>query len=303
MKQATLFSFSLFLLFSATTFAISPAPAAAPKAPAKPPPTPKATAPSPKPLVPTLPQSPNSPDSVPDDITRILKKAKMFSVLIRLLKTTEIMNNINSQLITAKSGGITILAPDDSAFSNLKAGFLNSLNEGQKIELVQFHILPEFVSSSNFDSLSNPVQTVAGKDPARLPLNVNALGNSVNISTGVVNATVLGVVYSDNKLGIYHVDKVLLPLDFFVTNKAPALAPTTLAKAPKSAKDNSSEDDQEGTNQHQNKSGAVSVVSIGRTTLMLLGIALVAVATMGLISNMELIHLAAAFSIFFAKHC
>ena len=280
MKQATLFFFSLFLLLSSTTMAISPAPAAAPKATAKTPPTPKATAPSPKPLVPTIPQSPDSPDSVPDDITRILKKAKMFSVLIRLLKTTEIMNNINSQLITAKSGGITILAPDDSAFSNLKAGFLNSLNEGQKIELVQFHILPEFVSSSNFDSLSNPVQTVAGKDPARLPLNVNALGNSVNISTGVVNATILGVVYSDNKLGIYHVDKVLLPLDFFLTNKAPALAPTTLAKAPKAAKQNSSEDDQEETDQNHNKSGAVSLVSLGGAMLMSIGIALVTVATM-----------------------
>ncbi|KAL2328632.1 hypothetical protein Fmac_022059 [Flemingia macrophylla] len=274
MKQATLFSFSLFLLLSSTALAISPAPAAAPKAP-KTHPTPKAAAPSPKPLVPTLPQSPDSPDSVPDDITRILKKAKTFSVLIRLLKTTEIMNNINSQLITAKSGGITILAPDDSAFSQLKAGFLNSLNEGQKIELVQFHILPEFVSSSNFDSLSNPVQTVAGKDPARLPLNVNALGNNVNISTGVVNATVLGVVYSDNKLGIYHVDKVLLPLDFFLTNKAPALAPTALAKAPKAAKDNSSEDDQEETKQDQNKSGAVSLVGIRGAMLISLGMALV----------------------------
>ncbi|XP_047175019.1 fasciclin-like arabinogalactan protein 11 [Vigna umbellata] len=280
MKQATIFSLSVFLLFWSTALSISPAPAAAPKAPAaKTPHTPKAVAPSPKPLVPTLPQSPDSPDSVPDDITRILKKAKMFSTLIRLLKTTEIINNVNSQLITAKTGGITILAPDDSAFSNLKAGFLNSLNEGQKIELVQFHILPQFVSSSNFDSLSNPVQTVAGKDPLRLPLNVNALGNSVNISTGVVNATILGVVYSDNKLGIYHVDKVLLPLDFFATSKAPALAPSSLAKAPKAAKENSSEDDQGETKQDQNKSGAVSLVGFVGTTLMSLGIVLVAVAT------------------------
>lgn len=192
------------------------------------------------------------------------------------------MNNINSQLITAKSGGLTILAPDDAAFSGLKAGFLNSLNEGKKIELLQFHILPEFVSSSNFDSLSNPVQTVAGKDPTRLPLNVNALGNSVNISTGVVNASIVGVVYSDKQLAIYRLDKVLLPLDFFVT-KAPALAPTLAAKAPKAAKENSSADDQDETDQDHDKSGALSLlVSIrGTITLMMsLGLALVAVATM-----------------------
>lgn len=279
MKQTVLFSFSLFFLLFSSTIAISPAPAAAPKSPAKTPPTPKATAPSPKPLVPTLPQSPDSSDSTPDDITKILRKAKIFSVLIRLLKTTEIMNNINSQLITAKNGGITILAPDDSAFSHLKAGFLNSLNENQKIELCQFHILPQYVSSSNFDSLSNPVQTVAGKDPARLPLNVNALGNSiVNISTGVVNASIIGVVYSDRNLAVYHVDKVLLPLDFFLTAKAPALAPSLSAKAPKAAKENSSAEDEDETNQDKdNKSGAVSLV---RTTFMSLGVALVAIAMM-----------------------
>ncbi|XP_004505975.1 fasciclin-like arabinogalactan protein 11 [Cicer arietinum] len=257
MKKIFLLFFSLFVLFSST---LSISPASSPKS--------SPTAPSPKPLVPTLPQSPDTTDSVPDDITRILKKAKIFSVLIRLLKSTEIMSSINSQLITAKTGGLTILAPDDAAFSNLKAGFLNSLNEGQKIELLQFHILPEYVSSSNFDSLSNPVQTVAGKDPTRLPLNVNALGNSVNISTGVVNASIVGVVYSDNKLGIYRLDKVLLPLDFFATTKAPALAPT-LAKAPKGAKENSSSEDQDEDDEGKSKSGAVSLCGYFGTNLML----------------------------------
>ncbi|KAJ1409193.1 FAS1 domain [Sesbania bispinosa] len=285
MKQC-LFSFSLLVLFmfsslySSTTAAVAP-PAAAPKALQKAAPSPKAAAPTSKPLVPTLPQSPDSSDSdsTPDDITRILRRAKTFTILTRLLKTTEIMNNINSQLITAKSGGLTILAPDDSAFSQLKAGFLNSLNEGQKIELLQFHILPEYVSSSNFDSLSNPVQTVAGKDPTRLPLNVESFGNSVNISTGVVNATVTGVVYSDNKLAIYRLDKVLLPLDFFVT-KAPASAPV-VAKAPKADKEKSSSEDEDETTQEQNNSGAVSLIVIQGTTLMSLGLGFViAVATL-----------------------
>lgn len=122
------------------------------------------------------------------------------------------------------------------------------------------------------------MQTVAGKDPTRLPLNVMSYGNSVNISTGVVNATVTGVVYSDNKLAIYRVDKVLLPLDFFVT-KAPASAPV-VAKAPKAEKENSSEEDHDdGTTQDQNDSGALSLISIQGTTLMMSFGALVAVAT------------------------
>ncbi|KAJ1379716.1 FAS1 domain superfamily [Sesbania bispinosa] len=94
-----------------------------------------------------------------------------------------------------------------------------------------------FVSSSNFDSLTNPVRTLAGDNPGRLELNVTAFGNSVNITTGMVNATLTGVVYSDKQLAIYHVDKVLLPLDLFKP-KPPAPAPS-LEIAPKADKDDS----------------------------------------------------------------
>ncbi|KAF7805565.1 fasciclin-like arabinogalactan protein 12 [Senna tora] len=247
---------------------------------AKPSPAPPVAAPM-KPLVPTLPQTPSSDasDSSNDDIIKILRKAKSFSVLIRLLKTTQIINQINSQLITTKSGGLTILAPDDGAFSQLKAGFLNSLDDNQKIELLQFHVFPIYVSSSNFDSLTNPVRTLAGANPERLQLNVTAYGNSVNISTGVVNATITGIVYSDKQLAIYHVDKVLLPLDFFQPKAAPAQAPS-LAKAlaPKADKgESSSEEDEDQTTKHN--SGGISLTAVQGTTLVSLAVALLAAAT------------------------
>ena len=69
------------------------------------------------------------------------------------------------------------------------------------------------------------MRTLAGDNPTRLQFNVTAYGSNVNISTGVVNATVTGVVYSDKVLAVYHVDKVLLPLDFF-RPKPPAPAPS-----------------------------------------------------------------------------
>jgi len=78
------------------------------------------------------------------------------------MKTTQSINQLNSQLLTIKSGGLTILAPDDSAFSGLKAGFLNSLSDGQKLELLQFHVISDYVSSSKFDTLTNHVRTLAG---------------------------------------------------------------------------------------------------------------------------------------------
>ncbi|CAL5200287.1 unnamed protein product [Lathyrus oleraceus] len=171
-----------------------------------------------------------SPSSAPTDIIRILKKAGGFTTLIRLLQTTQVATQINAQLLNSNNG-LTLFAPNDNSFSSLKPGFLNSLNDQQKNELIQFHELPSFVSLSNFDTLSNPVRTQAGDDPTRLALNITSSGNQVNLTTGVVNATVGGSVFSDHQLAIYQVDKVLLPRDFFVP-KSPPPAP-----APEKAKD------------------------------------------------------------------
>ncbi|XP_054778764.1 fasciclin-like arabinogalactan protein 12 [Prosopis cineraria] len=270
--------FSLLLLSSSfSSFTLAQlTPAAAPKPPAKPAPA----VPVPAPAKPIVASGPDSSDTSNDDIIKILRKAKNFNFLIRLLKTTQLINQINSQLIATRSvSGLTILAPDDDAFNELKAGFLNSLDDNQKIELLQFHVLPVYVSSSNFDSLTNPVRTLAGLNPSRLQLNVTAYGNMVNISTGVVNTTVAGIVYTDRSLAIYHLNKVLLPLDFF---KPKALAPApslALAKAPKADRENPSMegDDDDSDTAKKDKSGAAGLHgTFVATTLVSVGVALVA---------------------------
>ncbi|KAK7262334.1 hypothetical protein RJT34_29902 [Clitoria ternatea] len=185
-----------------------------------------ASSPTPTPTTPTSSSSPApSPSSPPPtDIIRILKKASGFTTLIRLLQTTQVSTQINSQLLNS-NGGLTLFAPNDNAFSSLKPGFLNSLNDQQKNELIQFHLLPTYVSVSNFDTLSNPVRTQAGENPDRLALNITSSGgNQVNMTTGIVNVTLGGTVYTDHQLAVYQVDKVLLPRDFFEA-KTPAPAP------------------------------------------------------------------------------
>ena len=280
MKQIIFFSLLILTvhIFFTTTSAQSPA--AAPKAAAKPAPATPAPATAPaKPLVPSLPQSPSTDSSSDQDIIQILRKAKSFNTLIRLLKTTQIINQINSQLVTTKNGGLTILAPDDGAFSQLKAGYFNSLGERQQKELIQFHVLPVYVSSSNFDSLSNPVLTLASDSPSGYHMNVTAYGNSVNISTGSVNATLTGIVYSDKTLAIYHVDKVLIPLDF---SKPKALAPApSTAKAPKADKDSSSEDGDQGETTKAT-SGATNLISLQGTMFVSFFVGLVAAITISI---------------------
>ncbi|KAL9296728.1 hypothetical protein ACSQ67_022624 [Phaseolus vulgaris] len=284
MKKQRVLSFSLAVLLSSLFFTITLAqlaPAASPLKPPQPIPTPPAAAP--KPLVPSLPQSPSdsTPDTAAVDIVGILRQAKSFNILIRLMKTTQLINQLNAQLLTTKSGGITILAPDDSSFSELKAGFLNSLSDGQKLELLQFHVLSDYVSSSNFDTLTNPVRTLAGAKPGKVELNVISYGGSVNISTGEVNTTITGIVYTDKHLAIYKVGKVLLPMDFFAVAKAPAkapsLAPEPSARSPKADKEPLSPDSSESsqTNPTNDNSGTEKIHMNGKWVSLVLGLVVV----------------------------
>ncbi|KAL5581247.1 hypothetical protein UlMin_013689 [Ulmus minor] len=237
MKQALISSFLvLFFLYHTTKIlALSPA-----QAPSKP------TLPSQ-----SLAQSPDQPlvqappgkarrKSEPTNVTEILDKAGGFSIFIRLLRNTQIITQIENDLNATNP--LTILAPTNGGFSELKAGTLNTLTNEQKVQLVEFHILPTFITLQNFQTLDNHVRTQAS-NTKDYPLNIITDNNSVNISTGVVNTTIYGTVYADNQLAIYRVDKVLLPLAIFSPKKispTPAPAPAPLKPKKESSTSSSS---------------------------------------------------------------
>ncbi|OAY51649.1 fasciclin-like arabinogalactan protein 12 [Manihot esculenta] len=234
MKQQSLFLSSLLLLFLhcskilAQSPAAAPAPAKAPAATPPPPSTPAAAAPAPA-LVPVM------PSKGPLNVVKVLQKAGHFTFFVRLIKTTQEDIQLFSQL-NDSSDGVTIFAPTDGAFSSIiKSGTLNSLSDQEKIELVQFHIIPRFLSVSQFQTVSNPLKTLSGAGN-RYALNVTTTENLVNISTGLTNTSVSAIVYTDGKVAIYQVDKVLLPLDLFAP-KPPAPAPAP----PKAKKDEGAE--------------------------------------------------------------
>ncbi|KAG6793274.1 hypothetical protein POTOM_002472 [Populus tomentosa] len=109
----------------------------------------------------------------PTNVIKILKKAGHFKTFIRLLKSTQLDSNLNSQLGNTNNG-LTIFAPSDSAFSALKTGTVHSLTDQEKVELMQFHIVPMFISSSQFDTVSSPLKTHAGSG-ARKPSKARCL--------------------------------------------------------------------------------------------------------------------------------
>ncbi|KAJ6418815.1 hypothetical protein OIU84_002068 [Salix udensis] len=150
-KQFSLFSFSLVLLFLHCTQTLSQSPTAAPaKAPAAtsaPPPAATSSAQASPPVM-----VPVQVSKGPVNVIKILQKAGGFAVFIRLIKSTQEDIQVFSQLNDSRDG-VTIFAPTDGAFSAIiKSGVLNSLSDHQKIELVQFHIIPKILTTANFQT-------------------------------------------------------------------------------------------------------------------------------------------------------
>ncbi|KAJ0806515.1 putative FAS1 domain-containing protein [Helianthus annuus] len=181
-------------------------------------------------------QAPAPAPTGPTNITKILEKAGQFTTLIRLMKVTQLGDQINTQLNNSNQG-MTVFAPTDNAFSSLKAGTLNSLSDQEKVSLLQFHVVPTYLTNAQLQTVSNPLRTQAGDTASnKFPLNVTTSGNQVNVSTGVVDTTVSNSIYTDGTLAVYQVDKVLLPMSLFGPS-APAPAPEPLKKKKSGADD------------------------------------------------------------------
>ncbi|GER51083.1 FASCICLIN-like arabinogalactan-protein 11 [Striga asiatica] len=176
-------------------------------------------------------QTPGPAPAGPTNVTKILEKAGQFTTLIRLLRTTQLGPQIDAQLNNTAAGqGITLFAPTDAAFSALPSGTLNSISDQQKVSLIQFHVIPNYLSLPQFQTVSNPIRTQAGD--SGFQINVTTSGNQVNVSTGVDDASVGNTVYTDGQLAVYQVDKVLLPISLFgAPAPASAVAPAAAKKS------------------------------------------------------------------------
>lgn len=205
-------NFSILLalvFFSFTTFALALSPPSPTLAPYQPPLQ--------------SPTSSPSPTSPTPSLVTILQKFGYFTALIRLLKATSMDAQVDSLIKAAN--GVTFFAPTDAAFSKLKSGTLNSFSTQQQVELLQFHVISSFLSTSQFQTVSNPIFTLAdGSNDGKFPLNITINGGEIDLSTGVNNGTITNTLYSKNQLAVYQVDRVLLPRKLFL--------PSLTAKAP-----------------------------------------------------------------------
>ncbi|KAH9608964.1 hypothetical protein KSS87_020917 [Heliosperma pusillum] len=199
----------------------------------------------------------------PVNLTGILAKGGQFGTFIRLLTSTQVAEQVNSQ-VNHSTQGMTVFAPTDNAFQNLKPGLINGLTTQEQVELILFHVLPQFYTFDTFQTASNPVRTQAtGNDGKQFSLTVTYLGvNSVNVSTGMVTTQVNNAISDKFPLAVFQVDKVLLPKELFGA-KPPK---SSLAKAPPPAKavsDGGEDKAPASVSADKAKNGAYGVRSVG----------------------------------------
>lgn len=223
----------------------------------------------------TLAQEAPSPSSGgPLNFTGILEKGGQYTTFLRLLSDTQVGSQIVNQL-NSSSEGLTVFAPTDNAFSNLKAGTLNRLSREDQVNIILYHVLPKYYTLEDLLTVSNPVRTQFSKDG----LNFTGQGRQVNVSTGVTETQINNALSQVKPLAVYQVDSVLLPTSLFGA-KSPASAPLpakTPADTPAKDKQNSSAP----SSSDDNSTGDSSKTSVGFGLVLGLGIACMAALSWG----------------------
>ncbi|PWA57435.1 FAS1 domain-containing protein [Artemisia annua] len=174
----------------------------------------------------------------PINVTEILDNGIHYTILLRLLKQTQVLIQLENQLNDENQQGVTLLAPNDNAFHDLPFGTLNILTNEQKLTLVLYHVLAKYHSIKDLDVVSNPVPTQAAGNQGVLGLYFFSCANHVNVSSGVVETRIKNPLRQTFPLAVYPVDKVLLPAGFIVAPAPKGSSKTTPVR--KSAKGPSS---------------------------------------------------------------
>lgn len=143
---------------------------------------------------------------------------------------------------------------------------LNSLTDQQKFQLVQFHVVPSFLSIPDFQTVSNPLRTQAGGGTVQFPLNITMSGNQVNMTTGLVNTSLIGTVYTDGQLAVYEIDRVLVSDGLFRPSAPaplPGKTPDDLSDAPSGTDGASDDDDDDSSDANDQANYAQNLLSFG----------------------------------------
>lgn len=181
-----------------------------------------------------------APAPVPRDVnlTDLLSLAGPYATFLRYLVKTDVIKTFQTQANDTDADhptpGITIFAPEDSAFAALDPAALSNLTADRLRTLMLCHALPKYHPLSSFSALAaaGPVPTFAGGQCA---VNVTYDAGRIRVvSSWGKAARLVSSVYSTEPAAVYALDRVLLPDQVFPTE--PEVAAPVPAPAPAPAK-------------------------------------------------------------------
>lgn len=162
------------------------------------------------------------------NVTESLAAGGQYATLLTLLQSNGLVKAVQDLAST----GLTLFAPTDSAFNNIK-NTLNTLTPAQQTLVLTYHVVPQYINGGQLLASNQVINTAAGY--TFVLTNVN--GKPV-IQTGIVNSTEQATIADKSPAAIYAVDTVLIPPALFAPAPAPApelspvLSPVLAPEAP-----------------------------------------------------------------------
>uniref|UniRef100_A0A0D9W649 FAS1 domain-containing protein n=1 Tax=Leersia perrieri TaxID=77586 RepID=A0A0D9W649_9ORYZ len=205
-----------------------------------------------KPAAPAMADTP-APAPAPRhvDLADLLSLAGPYSTFLGYLTKTGAITTLQSLAndTTVNAQGVTVFAPEDSAFVAVHGAALSNLTADGLRTLMLCHAAPRYYPLSSFSALAasgGPVPTLAGGE--RYAVNVTDAAGKIRVASGWATARLVSSVYSTSPVAVYALDRVLLPEGIFPT--APEVAPVP-APAPAPARADKASDGAPGAAGHR----------------------------------------------------
>ncbi|KAF8703420.1 hypothetical protein HU200_032224 [Digitaria exilis] len=164
------------------------------------------------------------------NLTDLLSLAGPYGTFLDYLEKTDVLRTLQSMAnatdVDDGHPGLTVFAPEDSAFAAVDAAALSNLTSDELRTLMLCHSAPRYLPLSSFAALaaSGPVATLAGG--SQCAVNVTYAAGRISVASGWTSkARLVTSVYSTRPVAVYALDAVLLPRQVFPAEPAVAEAP------------------------------------------------------------------------------
>ncbi|EPS69372.1 fasciclin-like arabinogalactan protein 19, partial [Genlisea aurea] len=152
-----------------------------------------------------------APTGSPTDLnaTSLMAKqgCKEFSDLI-------IAQGADATFAQSVQGGLTIFCPSGDALKSFMPKYKNLSND-DKTSIILYHGVPIYNSLGMLKSSNGLVNTLATEGAKKFDFTVQNNGDTVQLETKVVTATITGTLIDEDPLAVFKIDKVLQPTELF----------------------------------------------------------------------------------------